>query len=159
MENEYLCPLTIAERYHFKNLGIDVETLYDEFKKKENMLKNNKMKGLPNFVMMVSKCGATTALRLRNPNEYYRDGGDWGVGIMEIGGKLYSHSGMTQLNGLELLPTTEEKWRKCNGQYAPSSFTRYGIDTFDFSSNPCAEIDYPEPKEEKNKYEYLLIQI
>jgi len=122
------------------------------------------MSRLPNFVNMVSKCGNTTALRLvkgygnRNLYGYYRDGGDWECDYKQnTHGELYTSSHISSLDSNKLVPITEEKWRKDNGEYAPRAFERYGIDTYSFGSNPCCEIDYPEPVENKNNYMYLLI--
>jgi len=116
---------------------------------------------LPNFVNMVSKCGSTTALRLvkgygnRNLYGYYRDGGDWECDYKETSnGELFSSSHIDSIDGHKLIPTTEEKWRESNGSYAPRVFERYGIDTYSFGSNPCAEIALPK---ETNDYMYLLI--
>jgi hypothetical protein len=73
---------------------------------------------LPRFVTMKA-----VALRLINQNGkwcYYRDGGDWSVGIKIEDKKIFTSSGIsTSMNGVELTPITEEAWRKCNGQYAP----------------------------------------
>jgi hypothetical protein len=119
------------------------------------------MSKLPNFVNMVSKPGSNTALRLvkaygnKNFYGYYRDGGDWECDYVEKNGELFSSSHITSIDGHKLVPITEEKWRKCNGRYAPRAFERYGIDTYSFGSNPCAEIALPQ---EKNKYKYLLIR-
>ncbi len=121
------------------------------------------MSKLPNFVNMVSKCGTTTALRLveaygnRNLYSYYRDSGDWECDYVEKNGELFSSSHIISIDGHKLVPITEEKWRASNGSYAPCAFERYGIDIFSFDSNPCVEIDYPEPVEDKNNYMYILI--
>ena len=119
------------------------------------------MSKLPNFVNMVSKCGSTTALRLvkaygnRNLYAYYRDGGDWECDYKQnTHGELFSSSHIDSIDGHRLIPTTEEKWRESNGGHAPRAFERYGLDTFSFGSNPCAEIALPK---ETNDYMYLLI--
>lgn len=105
-----------------------------------------------------------TAVRLvrggKNNYFYYRDGGDWDVDVHRCGnGDLVTCSRMTSLDGLQLKPITEAEWRKCNGQYAPDEFERYGWEiesTPSWGSNPCAEIDLPQVKENNNMY--LLIR-
>lgn len=120
------------------------------------------MSKLPNFVNMVSDSGNNTALRLVkaygsiNLYGYYRDGGDWKCDYIERNGELYSSSHMASISGFKLIPTTEAEWRKSNGIHAPTNFEKYGIDTFSFGSNPCAEIVMP--TEIKNNYKYLLIR-
>ena len=115
---------------------------------------------LPNFVNMTSQYGDTTALRLvktygkRNLYGYYRDSGDWECDYVEEKGQLFSSSHVSSIDGLKLVPITEEKWRKCNNQYAPHVFEKYGLDTVSFGSNPCAEIASPK---ETNDYMYILI--
>ena len=117
------------------------------------------MSKLPNFVMM----GSETALRLVENDygsthlyRYYRDGGDWYTNVIEKNGKLFTSSHVSSINGIELVPTTEEKWAISNGDYTPVNFKRYGLDTVSFGSNPCAEIAMP--TEIKNNYKYLLIR-
>ena len=111
------------------------------------------MNRLPNFVNMVSKCGSTTALRLvqiyghKNLYGYYRDGGDWECGYIEKNGQLFSSSDIESIDGHKLIPITEEKWRESNGNYAPRTFERYGLDTISLGL----------PKE-KNNYKYILIR-
>lgn len=53
--------------------------------------------------------------------EYWRDGGSWGIGFYIKDGKLYSKHYMDYLNNKELVPVTEEEWRRCNGLYAPNN--------------------------------------
>ena len=48
-------------------------------------------------------------------NGYWRDAGLWGVGYKIKGDKLYSIiEGHPRLHNQELIPITEEEWRKVN---------------------------------------------
>tara|TARA_R110000782_G_scaffold54693_2_gene115734 strand:+ start:870 stop:1226 length:357 start_codon:yes stop_codon:yes gene_type:complete len=118
------------------------------------------MEKLPNFVMMSSKYGDTTALRLTHAgSSYYRDGGDWAVSIyLNDIGQIFSRSCVPSVDNFELVPTTEKKWRESNGYYAPTNFKKCGYDFYEdlLTSKPCAEIALPEEKEKEN-YMYLLI--
>jgi len=113
----------------------------------------------PQFASM-----AGTAVRLvrggRDNYFYYRDGGDWDVGIHRLGnGELITCSYMASLDGVNLTAITEDEWRKCNGHYAPDEFERYGWEieaTPKWGSNPCVEIELPKAKENNNMY--LLIR-
>lgn len=119
----------------------------------------------PQFAMM----GDATAVRLvrggKNNYFYYRDGGDWDVDIHRFAnGDLITCSHIGSLNGCKLVAITEEKWRQCNGGYAPDEFERYGWEFESkktpvwgkWGSNLCAEISLPEPTE--NNKMYLLIR-
>ena len=70
---------------------------------------------MPLFVQM----GKASCLRWTGMI-YYRDGGDWSVGIRIEGGKLYTISDMDHMNGIELVEVTKEEWRESNGEYAPT---------------------------------------
>ena len=62
----------------------------------------------------------TIALRLRG-NEYYRDGGQYGIGFKLIDGILMSwYPSWKHLHKKELIEITKEEWEKSNGQYAPN---------------------------------------
>ena len=79
---------------------------------------------LPRFVTMKN-----SALRLVEGDgefRYYRDGGIWCVGIKIRDKKLFSSSRMQHMDGVELTPITEEAWRKCNAQYAPTKYKFLG---------------------------------
>lgn len=79
------------------------------------------MDNLPKFVSLGGTCLRLKADRIDNP-EYWRDGGCWGVGVKIVNGRLYStHSFVSSVDNIEMKPTTEEKWRKCNGHYAPNN--------------------------------------
>ena len=74
--------------------------------------------------MGTSECG--TCLRF-NGNEYWRDGGQWGVEYRFVGQQLISWNppdrfhpqfNMPWLHKVPLTEVTEEEWRKDNGQYA-----------------------------------------
>lgn len=74
---------------------------------------------LPKFVMLGS-----SELRLKG-NEYYRDAGMWGVGFRIKGGKLLSshwRQGHDWLHNVELIPITEEQWKKGNEGYLPDKY-------------------------------------
>ena len=104
----------------------------------------------PQFVLM----NGQTALRLIYDGKhygYYRDGGVWKVDVVRHkDGSLKTASNIGSLNGCNLTATTEEKWRKCNGQYVPNKFERYGWEGKPEQSNP--------KRETKNEYKYLLIR-
>lgn len=72
---------------------------------------------LPKFIRLGS-CMRLITNKTR-PQEYWRDGGCWGIGFYIKDGKLYSKHHMDHLNNKEMVPVTEEEWRKCNGDYAP----------------------------------------
>jgi hypothetical protein len=58
-------------------------------------------------------------MRLRG-KEYWRDAGLWGVNYKIKDGKLLSshwRQGHDWLHGVELIPITEEEWRKGNAGY------------------------------------------
>lgn len=59
-----------------------------------------------------------TELRLKD-NEYWRDAGLWGVGYKIVDGKLFSCwiEEDAIIHNKELIPITEEEWRKGNGKY------------------------------------------
>ena len=104
------------------------------------------MKKYPQFVSM----GGNTALRLVNAGDSYwykRDGGDWDIDFYERNGSLFSSSHIESLDNKLLKPITESEWRKCNGQYAPKYFTRFGYELADVSTQNSV-----------NNYKYLLIK-
>jgi hypothetical protein len=84
------------------------------------MMMNNGKKGC---AMILQK---NDDYETRRPEwEYWRDGGQWGIHIREENGKLVSDAKrygpeLQYLDGQELIPITEEEWRKDNGQYARS---------------------------------------
>lgn len=60
--------------------------------------------------------------------KYYRDGGRWGMdcykdsdGVLRAACK-----DIKSLDGQPLVSISEKEWRRCNNQYAPSKFERYG---------------------------------
>ena len=104
----------------------------------------------PQFVLMNGK----TALRLTYDGKhygYYRDAGGWEVDVIRHNdGSLTTASHIGSINGCNLTPTTEERWRKCNSGYAPYKFERYGWE-LDATDVPTQEVP-------KNNYKYLLIR-
>jgi hypothetical protein len=74
---------------------------------------------LPRFVKMGETC-----LRRRG-NEYYRDGGLWGVGYKIIEGNLVSWCtipGLRFLHKQPLFPVSKEEWETSNGIYVPLDY-------------------------------------
>ena len=105
----------------------------------------------PQFVLM----NGQTALRLTYDGKhygYYRDGGHWEVDVIRHkDGSMTTASHIGSINGCNLTSTTEKKWRKCNGQYAPHNFERYG---WEHETNGKLN----QKRETKNEYKYLLIR-
>jgi hypothetical protein len=106
----------------------------------------------PQFV----KINGKTALRLvysgNNNYFYYRDGGDWDVDVIRHkDGSMTSASNVASINGCNIRATTEEEWRKCNGEYAPKKFERYGWE-YENTIKPNVKT------ETKNEYKYILIR-
>lgn len=66
---------------------------------------------LPKFVRLKN-----STLRLKG-NEYYRDGGMWGVKYEHRGGVLFSVSYMENLDNVELIEVTENEYAKDNKGY------------------------------------------
>ena len=104
----------------------------------------------PQFVLMDN----STALRLMHDGRqyyYYRDGGRWKVYINKRDdGSLSTISDINSLNKFSLTSTTEEIWRKCNGQYAPHNFERYG---WEHETNGKLN----QKRETKNEYKKTMI--
>lgn len=104
----------------------------------------------PQFVLMNGKI----ALRLTYDGKhygYFRDAGDWEVDVIrQNDGSLTTASHIGSINGCNLTATTEEKWRKCNGCYAPRKFERYG-----WEHETTGDVKKEVPK---NNYKYLLIR-
>jgi hypothetical protein len=102
----------------------------------------------PQFVLMDNR----TALRLTYDGGqycYYRDGGRWKVHMNKHDdGSLFTISDIKSLNKFRLTSTTYEKWKSCNGQYAPDNFERYGWEH--------ETTRQPKKEETKNNYKYLL---
>jgi len=72
---------------------------------------------LPKF----ANFGNGGCLRRKGLNEYWRDGGAWGVDFKFVKGNVFSVSHVSSVNGLLMEAGTEEEWRKCNGRYAPKN--------------------------------------
>jgi hypothetical protein len=106
----------------------------------------------PQFVSVDNSC----ALRLiydGRKYKYYRDGGKWDAdcytdsdGILRAACR---HS--KSLDGQQLVSISEKEWRKCNGEYVPRKFERYGWE-HEITGQPTPKI------ETKNEYKYLLIR-
>ncbi len=78
----------------------------------------------PKFVEMGGDGGSCLRLRLDTEGvvEYWLDAGAWGVGYEFRDGKMFSvHSYVSSVNGIELTPCSEKKWREFNGHYAPQN--------------------------------------
>jgi hypothetical protein len=106
----------------------------------------------PQFVNVDNSC----ALRLiydGRKYKYYRDGGKWDTDCYtDSDGTLRAACRHSQsLDGQPLVSISEKEWRKCNGQYAPSKFERYGWEHE--TTGKVKQTEVP-----KNKYKYLLIR-
>ena len=108
--DEYLQPRSSWHDKH--DLLKVVEELCD--KKDSNIKKTKNKIELPKYVSL-NGC----ELRLRN-SEYWRDAGQWGVNYKIKNGKIFSshyHQGNDHLHNIELIPISEENWRKGNDGY------------------------------------------
>jgi hypothetical protein len=87
----------------------------------------SRIKNLPKYVMMMQDGRKGCAMKLQKTNdkrdwEYWRHAGLWGIAFRMENGKLVSdakHYGpeLQYLDGQELVPITEEEWRKDNEEY------------------------------------------
>ena len=74
---------------------------------------------LPKFAFISNpNSNMSLAVRKTGKKTYYRDGGQWSTNVKIVDDKIICTAHFVR--GHLLTGCTEEEWRKCNGQYAPS---------------------------------------
>ena len=68
-------------------------------------------------------------MRHLGAGKYYRDAGAWSIDTRFENGKIFTvdYYDSPILDNIELIPTTEKKWRKSNQGYVPSNNVIYLI--------------------------------
>ena len=73
---------------------------------------------IPEILPKYVKLGHTELRLIENSKIYYRDAGDWSIMFEEKEGKLFSVGHYySWLNGVELVPITQEEYEKANLGY------------------------------------------